>query len=259
MVSRQQYYLDTGTDILTTGADITRFVIREMAKEGITQFRPREVTNRIKNIPNLNREYNEKNTVANMHYLCVNSKSADSYPSSTRDFLYWVKRGIFEIYSPEKHDGATRQDDSLPNDLADIDRLKREKQIDETMAAVLICARKGQGRFRNDVSAWCPVCPISGVDNKRLLIASHIKPWSKSSNEERLDGYNGFMFAPHIDWLFDRGFISFDEEGKILISPQLDDKNWQALNISPDIQLKKLPEKTKEYIQHHRENVYLHD
>ena len=55
MVSRQQYYLDTGTDILTTGADITRFVIREMAKEGITQFRPREVTNRIKNIPNLNR------------------------------------------------------------------------------------------------------------------------------------------------------------------------------------------------------------
>ena len=140
-----------------------------------------------------------------------------------------------------------------------IDRLKREKQIDETMAAVLICARKGQGRFRNDVSAWCPVCPISGVDNKRLLIASHIKPWSKSSNEERLDGYNGFMFAPHIDWLFDRGFISFDEEGKILISPQLDDKNWQALNISPDIQLKKLPEKTKEYLQHHRENVYMHD
>ena len=70
-----------------------------------------------------NREYNEKNTVANMHYLCVNSKSADSYPSSTRDFLYWVKRGIFEIYSPEKHDGATRQDDSLPNNLADFEHL----------------------------------------------------------------------------------------------------------------------------------------
>ena len=60
MVSRQQYYLDTGTDILTTGADITRFVIREMTKEGITQFRPREVTNRIKNIPNLNRDLCKK-------------------------------------------------------------------------------------------------------------------------------------------------------------------------------------------------------
>ncbi len=258
MASRQQYYLDTGKDILTTGPEITRFVISEMAKEGITQFRRKEVEERLKNLSGLNKEYND-DTTANMHYLCVNSKSADSYSTSTRDFLYHVKRGVFEIYSPEKHDGATRQDDSLINDLADIDRLQREKQIDETMAAVLIYARKGQGRFRNDVLAWCPACPVSGVENERLLIASHIKPWSTSSNKERLDGYNGFMFAPHIDWLFDRGFISFDEGGKILISPQLDDKNRQALNISSSIQLQRLPEKTKKYLQYHRENVYMQD
>lgn len=253
-----KYQYDTGKEVLTGSNSITRFIIKEWAKEGKQQFTAKEVDKRLKNLHGLNTPYKD-NTGANLHSMCINSNSSKHYSNSKPDFLYLVDRGTFEIYDSTKHGNNVKQIESLINDLAVITKKREKKEIEETVAEVQILARKGQGRFRNDVLAWCPSCPVSGVEDRRLLIASHIKPWSKSSNNERLDGYNGFMFAPHIDALFDNGFISFDEKGKILISPQLDDKSQQALNISSSIQLQRLPEKTKKYLQYHRENVYMQD
>jgi predicted restriction endonuclease len=51
------------------------------------------------------------------------------------------------------------------------------------------------------------------------LIASHIKPWRSANNQERIDGSNGLLLAPHVDLLFDRGLISFTDEGSLLVSP----------------------------------------
>jgi predicted restriction endonuclease len=61
-------------------------------------------------------------------------------------------------------------------------------------------------------------------------VASHIKPWAKSNNEERLDPYNGLLLLANIDKAFDLGYISFDDRGLILISEQLDD--YQSLGIN---------------------------
>ncbi|MGN0031668.1 MAG: HNH endonuclease [Candidatus Gastranaerophilaceae bacterium] len=78
----------------------------------------------------------------------------------------------------------------------------------------LTTARIGQGKYRQDLLNLCPFCPITLVSDDRLLIASHIKPWAKSNEDEKIDPYNGFMFTPNIDLLFDRGFITFTNDKK---------------------------------------------
>lgn len=253
-----KYQYDTGKEILTGAKSITRFIIKKWASEGKKQFTAKELDEYLKNLQGLNTPYKD-NTGSNLHSMCVNSNSSKHYSNSKPDFLYLVDRGIFEMYDPIKHGNNVKQIESLLNDLAVINKKRKKKEIEETTAEVQILARKGQGRFRNEVSAWCPKCPVSGVENMRLLVASHIKPWCKSNNEERLDGHNGFMFAPHIDALFDNGYISFDDEGKILISPQLGEKDRNAFNIDIDIKLTELPEKTKYYLKYHRDYIYIHN
>lgn len=100
----------------------------------------------------------------------------------------------------------------------DIASIKSNKTIPTTVKKLLIDARKGQEKFREDVIEIEKRCRITGVEDRRFLIASHIKPWCKSSNEERLDGYNGLLLSPHIDKLFDAFYISFENDGTVLIS-----------------------------------------
>lgn len=94
--------------------------------------------------------------------------------------------------------------------------------IAETTKAQLVQARVGQGKFRSRVRAIEESCRVTGVSADSLLIASHIKPWKKSSNEERLDGNNGLFLSPHVDKLFDSHLISFSAKGRLLVSPLLD-------------------------------------
>lgn len=124
-----------------------------------------------------------------------------------------------------------------------------------TEIETLIKARQGQGSFRKKLLNLYPSCPLTGLDIESLLIASHIKPWSKCNNEERLDPSNGLMLAPHIDALFDSGLITFDSDGTIKISPKIDPENQERLGISPDMQLKIEPESEK-YFEYHRNHVF---
>ncbi|RUP35403.1 MAG: HNH endonuclease [Curvibacter sp.] len=103
--------------------------------------------------------------------------------------------------------GQTSAND-LAEDLADIQRTTPNA----TQREALIQARIGQGRFRADVTQlWGKgeVCTLTGISLPELLIASHIKPWRESSDEERLDPTNGLLLATHADKLFDRHLLSF--------------------------------------------------
>ena len=91
--------------------------------------------------------------------------------------------------------------------------------IPETDRLALVRARNGQGLFKERVSKIESRCRITGVDNPVHLIASHCKPWRDSTNEERLDGENGLLLTPSIDHLFDQGFIGFEDNGALIISP----------------------------------------
>jgi hypothetical protein len=91
--------------------------------------------------------------------------------------------------------------------------------VPETERTALIRARKGQGLFKDRVSQIETRCRITGVQNPVHLVASHCKPWRDSTNEERLNGENGLLLTPSIDHLFDRGFIGFEDNGRLIISP----------------------------------------
>src|SRR5690606_28295158 len=109
--------------------------------------------------------------------------------------------------------------DDIESDLA-LREVQDAVDISETEKEQLVRSRRGQGLFRQRVLAQEPRCRITGVEIPSLLLASHIKPWKDCNNAERLDGANGLMLAPHVDKLFDRGWISFEDDGALLVSPQ---------------------------------------
>ena len=71
----------------------------------------------------------------------------------------------------------------------------------------LVEARIGQGYFRDQILNRMNYCIITGAKN--ILEASHIKPWTKSNDEEKIDCYNGIMLSPNCHKLFDKGFFVF--------------------------------------------------
>jgi putative restriction endonuclease len=105
--------------------------------------------------------------------------------------------------------------------------------LKSTDREALVKARVGQGLFRANVARVEPECRVTKVSNAAYLIASHIKPWRHASNEERLSAHNGLFLAPQVDFLFDRGFISFGD-GRLLISPVADEKTLVKLGVDPD-------------------------
>ena len=97
----------------------------------------------------------------------------------------------------------------------DIEAIKKDSTISETQKELLTFARIGQGKYRKDLIELWEKCSVSECNMTDLLIASHIKPWSESSNEEKLDPYNGLLLLPNYDKLFDKHLISFNDDGKI--------------------------------------------
>ena len=102
---------------------------------------------------------------------------------------------------------------------------------------------------------WPTECAITKVKNKKLLIGAHIRPWSKSSDNEKIDEYNGLLLAPNPDKIFELGLISFEDDGKIIISSKLSNEDLTRLNINKDTVLD-LKENNKKYIRYHRENKF---
>jgi putative restriction endonuclease len=110
----------------------------------------------------------------------------------------------------------------LLNDVVER-RIAEDVLLEDTVKKSVILARRGQGRFRASVEAIERSCRLTGITNPSLLVASHIKPWRLcNSAQERLDGMNGLLLTPDADLLFDRGFISFEDGGEVLVSPRVD-------------------------------------
>ncbi len=137
-----------------------------------------------------------------------------------------------------------------------IEQKIREGSLPETEKEQLIKARYGQGTFRIRLEKIEYRCRMTGVDDKRLLVASHIKPWRYSDNVERLDGNNGLLLSPHVDKLFDKGWISFSDQGRILCADQDIRKTMERWNLNPNMDVGAFNDKQKFYLDHHRQNIY---
>lgn len=115
-------------------------------------------------------------------------------------------------------------------------------------------ARVGQGMFRKDVlDLWGSRCPLTGVNEPSLLIASHILSWQLSSPAEKVDKFNGLPLSPNADKLFDRGLISFSDHGELLISDDLEPTNLTKLGIAADSRISGLKKENLPYLKLHRE------
>ncbi|QRY31196.1 HNH endonuclease [Variovorax sp. PDNC026] len=131
-----------------------------------------------------------------------------------------------------------------------------ESNLPDTMKKRLMDARVGQGKFRQRVMGIEAKCRMTGTDDASLLIASHIKPWKDSTNEERLDGHNGLFLAPHIDRLFDRGWISFEDGGDLLISSDAARRALASWGLQTVGHVGSFSPKQAKYLAHHRKFVY---
>jgi putative restriction endonuclease len=111
-----------------------------------------------------------------------------------------------------------------------------------TEAERLVVQRVGQDIFRDAlIKYWGGVCAVLSVQEQRLLRASHIKPWKDcESDAERLDVYNGLLLAAHLDAAFDGFLISFDDDGRIVVSSALTEPDRAALGIHTELRLTKI-------------------
>lgn len=136
-----------------------------------------------------------------------------------------------------------------------IEKLDQNTEILETEKSRIIKSRIGQSFFKSELLHVEKKCKLCGITDDRFLIASHIKPWSQSNNFERLDKNNGFLLCPNHDALFDKGHISFNEDGSILISTSLDEASKVFLNINNMMRIQ-LNQDQQKYLKWHREHLY---
>lgn len=168
-------------------------------------------------------------------------------------FLYQINRGVIEIADHGLHEKMLRDiDDQVQANIG------IASEASETEKEQLVKSRIGQGLFRQNVQRLESACRVSGVADPRFLIASHIKPWRACDNHERLDGANGLFLSPNIDLLFDRGHISFDDDGTLLVAPGLDPATLHSLGVpSEKIKCGEFSPKQKKYLAFHRQQLFL--
>ena len=138
-------------------------------------------------------------------------------------------------------------------------RLHGDALIAETEKEAVVMARRGQGLFKERVMLRERACRVTGVTKEEHLRASHCKPWRDCSNAERLDGENGLLLTPTIDHLFDRGFIGFEGNGNLVVSPVAHLASLARMGINPNLQqnVGNFSAGQRSYLEFHRESVLL--
>ncbi|WP_233898042.1 HNH endonuclease [Tenacibaculum piscium] len=140
-----------------------------------------------------------------------------------------------------------------------------EKEEIETGIIKKPTHRKGSEKYRREVINYMPQCPFTKITDERLLIASHIKPYSicikNNENDQALDYLNGLALSPTYDKLFDQGYITFTDNGELVCGTQLSSYTWEKLSINPNAKNKMriFPEEREMYLDYHRNNVFQDD
>jgi len=178
--------------------------------------------------------------------------------------LHKIKKGYnrvlgLGIITSERDDGVFIVEPysfkkNVSHPLIQLNRSVKVKEINTSFVAEII-QRRGQAVFKKKLLADYTECAICGMGEPSLLIASHIKPWKHSSNLERLDIFNGLLLCPNHDRLFDQGFITFSDNGTMIISNLLTQKTKNLLGLADNLQIY-LVEDHKKYIEWHRENCF---
>jgi len=118
----------------------------------------------------------------------------------------------------------------------------------------LVTSRIGQGAYRKRViHRWEYQCAVTKFDKLEILIASHIVPWSNATNEERLDVHNGILLSPTFDALFDKHLITFETNGKIVLSNQIEEQAFNRIGVTGKEKIETLSNYNKIYLERHNQ------
>jgi hypothetical protein len=157
------------------------------------------------------------------------------------------------IYQWKPHKAGKTFSNTIPPSGAPSEKRKRSyKKPNETERLGLVTSRVGQGYYRQQVrEKWSDTCPLTGLDIPGLLISSHIKRWSESTDLERLDPENGILLSPNADALFDKHLISFSDEGTMIVSDGISDRDLDRLGLDNEKKIA-VTNGMKPYLHQHR-------
>lgn len=100
-------------------------------------------------------------------------------------------------------------------------RVRKSPPTGPTEITANVKLRRGQDYFRDAVlNNFGGRCGVTQLGVRELLIASHILPWG-SSVAERLNVRNGLSLSRLHDAAFDQGFITFDDNLRMVVSSRL--------------------------------------
>jgi hypothetical protein len=118
----------------------------------------------------------------------------------------------------------------------------------------LVTSRVGQGAYRKRIiHRWEYKCAVTNFNKLDILIASHIVPWSKATDHERLDVNNGLLLSPTYDALFDKHLITFDNKGKIQLSDKIENSAYQKIGVTGKEQITDLSMYNVQYLDRHNQ------
>jgi len=150
---------------------------------------------------------------------------------------------------------------ALPNQAAEEYRREIARidaaPLSATEALGLTKQRLGQDLYRRALLDYWGGCAATGIEQPELLRASHAKPWAEcGSDEERLNVFNGFLLCAHLDALFDRGLLSFTDDGVALLSPVLSQRTVEQLQLNANLRLRWVAPEHHAFLQWHRQFVF---
>lgn len=120
------------------------------------------------------------------------------------------RNGLSEIYEKVTEEDIKK--------YSDVESLAGEE------CEIIVNARKNQDKIRrNAVKKYNGKCVLCGIGIDTALRASHIKSWADSTSKEKGDHENVLLLCANHDALFDKHLISFDDNGYLLISAEINE------------------------------------
>lgn len=215
-------------------------------KELATSFRPKDHIDLIR--PHLPEKYSPLQTTGNG----LQSVYLAEVPAPMATVLIQL---VGDSYSSIIGELLGEVDNSESIDASEEDAIKGRTDIGATTKSQLVKSRRGQGIFKANVRLNESRCRVTGIADPKHLRASHIKPWKDSSDEEKLNGCNGLLLAPHIDHLFDMGMISFTNSGDMIVSDVIDPSILNAWGIAKNKNVGAFNQEQNRFLEYHRNYV----
>ena len=143
---------------------------------------------------------------------------------------------------------------SLPNELLQRFEAQTRSLPRSTEVERMTVQRVGQDIFREGLlEYWEGRCAVTGLAVPEILRASHIKRWADCDlDAERLDIWNGLLLAPHLDAVFDQGFVTVADDGAVVVSPELGSEARHLLGLDAGLRVKRLEDGHRAYLAWHR-------